>query len=51
MASDPKKIPALLRNKRGPLPAADKRLIADRMKELGGKPKTPAVQKKGGKRG
>lgn len=49
MASDSKKIPELLRNKRGPLPASDKRVINDRMKELGGKPKTPA--KKGGKRG
>ena len=46
--TDPKKIPELLRNKRGPLPQVDKRVIAERMKELGGKPKTPA--KKGGKR-
>lgn len=49
--TDPKKIAELLRNKRGPIPAVDKRVIAERMKELGGKPKTPAVQKKGGKRG
>lgn len=50
MAADPKKIPELLRNKRGPLPPADKRVVADRLRELGGKSK-PTPAKKGGKRG